>query len=327
MEPEPIVNLTYVVNKIHSCYELGNASYILLSSASTVCVLLSVICGTLCAVTIGGNVLVIIAVVYFKQLHTPTNYLILSLAVADLLVGVVIVPFSMAFSVSSCWNEDLFCKVRDSFDISLCMCSILNLCCISIDRYFAVCQPLTYKTKINDQVVAAMILVSWTISALIGLGVILSGLNPDKCEENCSNNILLANVMGLILSFYLPVMIMLCIYLKIFLVAQKQARSIQSMKAGGSISKVERKATATLAIILGVFLCCWTPFYFCMTFLSFSRESVSIAVFETLNWLALSNSMLNPFIYAFFYSWFRTAFRMIVSGKIFQGDFSDSKLL
>ncbi|XP_076613083.1 trace amine-associated receptor 1-like [Chaetodon auriga] len=299
---------------------------------STVCVLLSVILGSLCAVTICGNLLVIISIIYFKQLHTPTNYLILSLAVADLLVGVLIVPFSMAFSVSSCWNEDLFCKIRDSFDISLCMCSILNLCCISIDRYYAVCQPLTYRTKITDHVVVTMIVVSWTISALIGIGVIMSGLNQDKCEENCSNNVLLANIMGLILSFYLPVIIMLCIYFQIFLVAQRQARSIQnttgqSTKSGATVSKMERKATTTLAIIMGVFLSCWTPFFLCMTFLSFSTDSVSVAVFETLNWLALSNSMLNPFIYAFFYSWFRSAFRMIITGKLFQGDFSNSKLL
>ncbi|XP_070782057.1 trace amine-associated receptor 1-like [Enoplosus armatus] len=331
MEPESIFNITHVVNDIHSCYELGNTSYILLSSTSSLCVLLFVVLGSLSAVTICGNLLVIISIIYFKQLHTPTNYLILSLAVADLLVGVLIFPFSMAFSVSSCWNESLFCKVRDSFDISLCMCSILNLCCISIDRYHAVCQPLTYRTKINDHVVVIMILVSWSVSALIGLGVIMSGLNQDTCEENCSNNVLLANIMGLILSFYLPVIVMLSIYLKIFLVAQRQARSIQnttcqSTKSGAAVSKTERKATTTLAIIMGVFLICWTPFFLCMTFLSFSYDSVSVPVFETLNWLALSNSMLNPFIYAFFYSWFRSAFRMIISGKLFQGDFANTRL-
>ncbi|KAM9339181.1 trace amine-associated receptor 1-like [Symphorus nematophorus] len=330
MEPESTV---YIVHDMHPCYEIDNVSYILTSSPSTVCVLLYIFLGSLSAVTICGNLLVIISIIYFKQLHTPTNSLILSLAVADLLVGVVVFPSSMAFSVSSClYNEDLFCRIRASLDISLCMCSILNLCCISIDRYYAVCQPLTYRTKINDHVVVVMILVSWSISALIGIGVIISGLNQDTCEGDCSSNVLLANIMGLIFSFYLPVIIMLCIYFKIFLVAQRQARSIQNTtcqktKSGATVSKMERKATTTLAIIMGVFLSCWTPFFLCMTFLSFSNDSVSATVFETLNWLALSNSMLNPFIYAFFYSWFRSAFRMIISGKIFQGDFSNSKLL
>ncbi|KAG7244111.1 hypothetical protein INR49_005225, partial [Caranx melampygus] len=259
------------------------------------------------------------------------------------------------------------------------------------ERYYAVCQPLTYRTKINHCVVVIMILLCWGISALIGIGVIIAGLSNEKCEERCLvdvliantigpilsfylpviimlciylkiflvaqkqarsiwstksgatlmfwgmlasalgpcglNNekcadgcfgdILLANILGPIFSFYLPVIVMLCIYLKIFLVAQRQARSIQSTQSGAAVSKMERKATKTLATVMGVFLMCWLPFFLCFTFQLLDHVSVPIAVFETLNWLALSNSMLNPFIYAFFYSWFRSAFRMIISGKIF----------
>ncbi|XP_036943157.1 trace amine-associated receptor 1-like [Acanthopagrus latus] len=259
-------------------------------------------------VTICGNLLVIISIIYFRQLHTPTNYLILSLAVADLLVGIIVFPFSMTFSLSSClYHEDLFY------------------------RYYAVCQPLNYSTKINHRVVVIMILVSWAVSALIGIGVIIAGLNNEKCEERCFIDVLIENTIGPILSFYFPVIIMLCIYLKIFLVAQRQARSIhsttcQSTKSRAIVSKTERKATKTLAIVLGVFLLCWTPFFFCITSVPLSNNSAPVAVIETLNWLTLSNSMLNPFIYAFFYSWFRSAFRMISSGKIFHGNFVNSKL-
>ena len=264
---------------------------------------------------------------YFKLLHTPTNYLILSLAVADLLVGVVVFPFSMAFSLASClYYEDLFCKVRDSFDVTLSTSSILNLCCISIDRYYAVCQPLTYTTKITVNVGVIMILVSWSASAAVAIGLVVAGLNHDKCKEKCFLDVLLVNILGMIFSFYLPVIIMLCIYLKIFLVAQRQARSIQNTKSGATVSKMERKATITLAIIMGVFLICWTPYFLGFTYQLLSPVSVPVVVFETLNWLALSNSMLNPFIYAFFYSWFRSAFRMIISGKIFQGDYRNSQL-
>ncbi|XP_061573962.1 trace amine-associated receptor 1-like [Cololabis saira] len=252
-------------------------------------------------VTVGGNLLVIISIIYFKQLHTPTNFLIFSLAVADLLVGIVVFPYSMAHSVSSCfYQESLFY------------------------RYYAVCQPLTYKTKINHHVVVGMILLSWVVSALIGISVIVAGLNNVECEDMCLTDIL-TNTIGTTLSFYLPVVIMLCIYLKIFLVAQRQARSIQStVKTGETVSKMERKATKTLATVLGVFLFCWTPFFLCI--MPFTNDSVPVPVIETLNWLTLSNSMLNPFIYAFFYRWFRSAFKMIVSGKIFQGDFANSKL-
>ncbi|XP_071335557.1 trace amine-associated receptor 1-like, partial [Trachinotus anak] len=152
-------------------------------------------------------------IIYFKQLHTPTNSLILSLAVADLFVGVIVFPLSIEFSATSClYNENLFCIVRSYFDITLCTASILNLCCISIDRYYAVCQPLTYNTKINAQDLI-MILVSWSVSILIAIGFIIAGLNHEKCEEGCFIQVPFANIVGPFFSFYLPVIIMLCIYL------------------------------------------------------------------------------------------------------------------
>ncbi|XP_028461689.1 trace amine-associated receptor 1-like [Perca flavescens] len=286
----------------------------------------------LSVITTCGNLLVIISVLYFQQLHTPTNYLIVSLAVADLFVGIIVFPFSMAFSYSSClYYEDLFCKVRGFCDITLSTTSIMHLCCISIDRYYAVCQPLTYRTKINHCVVVNMIVVSWGVSVLLAISITIAGLNNDKCVERCFIDVLIFNNIGPIFSFYLPVIIMLCIYLKIFLVAQKQARSIQnttcqSKKSGATVSKNERKASKTLAIVLGVFLLFWTPYFLCTSVLPFSNDPVPVSVIETLAWLALSNSMLNPFIYAFFYSWFRSAFRMIISGKIFTGDYTNSKL-
>uniref|UniRef100_A0A8C6LFN9 Trace amine associated receptor 1 n=1 Tax=Nothobranchius furzeri TaxID=105023 RepID=A0A8C6LFN9_NOTFU len=217
-------------------------------------------------------------------LHTPTNSLILSLAVADLLVGTLVFPFSMAFSLSSCiYNDSLFCKVRDSFDILLSTCSISHLCCISIDRYYAVCQPLTYKSKISHRVVVVMITVSWGLSALLAIAMVLSRLE-EGCEEMCFVDVVAANTVAPIFAYYLPVIIILSMYLKIFLVAQKQARSIQ-----------------TGMMFLGVFLFCWTPFFLCFTSLPFTHNPGRVPVIETLNWLALSNSMLNPFIYAFFY--------------------------
>ncbi|XP_047194141.1 trace amine-associated receptor 1-like [Hippoglossus stenolepis] len=307
MEMDISFNQSNVFTEIHPCYKI-DLFHVLRSNPSAVCVLFHVFLGSLSVVTVCGNLLVIIAIIYFKQLHTPTNSLILSLAVADLLVGVVVFPLTIEFSITFClFYDDLFY------------------------RYYAVCQPLSYKTKINDHVVVTMILVSWGLSVLIGLSFIIAGINHEKCTEMCITDVVLANIMGLIFSFYLPVVVMLCIYMKIFSVAQRQARSIhnttcQSTKSRAAVSKMERKATKTLAIVMGVFLLCWLPFFLCTTVLSFSHVYVPLPLIELLSWLALSNSMLNPFIYAFFYSWFRSAFRMIISGKVIQGDFTNSKL-
>uniref|UniRef100_H2MLH6 G-protein coupled receptors family 1 profile domain-containing protein n=1 Tax=Oryzias latipes TaxID=8090 RepID=H2MLH6_ORYLA len=318
----------YVLSYIHPCYNLQNSTYVFTSSPSFACVLLYILLASLSIVTSCGNLLVITSVIYFKQLHTPTNYLILSLAVADLLVGVLVFPFSMAVPVSSCmYRQGIFCKIRDSFDITLCTASILNLCCISIDRYYAVCQPLTYRTSITAQVTAIMILVSWGISVFIGITIIVVGFSQGWCEENCSIDVVVANSLGPVFSFYLPAIIMLCIYFKILLVAQKQVNSIQNTSSSKSeVSKMERKATKTLAIVMGVFLLCFTPCFICVVFQPLFVTPPQIPVIETLNWLALSNSMLNPLIYAFFYSWFRSAFRIIMSGKIFQSYSASAQL-
>ncbi|MBN3307114.1 TAAR6 protein, partial [Amia calva] len=79
--------------------------------------------------TVCGNLLVIISISHFKQLHTPTNLLLLSLAVAGLLMGVTVMPLCL---VSFCLN---------------------HVACIATDRYLAVCDPLLYSTKItkNDE--------------------------------------------------------------------------------------------------------------------------------------------------------------------------------
>ncbi|XP_055005251.1 trace amine-associated receptor 1-like [Boleophthalmus pectinirostris] len=285
---------------IHSCHRLDVNAFVLTDNPSALCFLLNFCIGLLSLITICGNLLVIISIVYFRQLHTPTNYLILSLAIADLLVGFVVFPLTIQFSISSClFEKELFY------------------------RYYSVCQPLTYRAKITESVALVMISVSWTISAFIGIGVTV--MNTTPCKGNCFVDVVLVNIIGLIFGFYAPVFVMLCIYFKIFLVAQKQARSIQGTQSG--VSKMEKKATKTLATVMGLFLLCWLPFYICTTVLSFSPGTLlPLAFIELLNWLALINSTLNPFIYAFFYSWFRAAFRMIISGKIFIGDFANFKL-
>ncbi|XP_059212950.1 trace amine-associated receptor 1-like, partial [Centropristis striata] len=294
--------------------------------------LFCIVVGSISVLIMCGNLLVIISIIYFKQLHTPTNYLILFLAVADLLVGVVVLPFSIILTVTSCWYlEDLLCKIRGSFDAFLCVSSILNLCSISVDRYYAVCQPLSYRTKMNVHVIVVMILLSWTVSALIGVGITIHGFNEGQSNRCVLFQNTRSAIMGIVFAFYIPAIIMFSIYLKIFIVAQRQARSIQNTtcqrkKSGAAVSKSERKATKTLAVVMGVFLICCTPFVLCITFYSLSNYTIPVPLIETFKWLGWSNSMLNPFVYGFFYRWFRSSFRMIISGKIFQGDFTNSKL-
>uniref|UniRef100_A0A672F3I6 Trace amine associated receptor 1 n=1 Tax=Salarias fasciatus TaxID=181472 RepID=A0A672F3I6_SALFA len=302
-----LVNRTHV-DSTHPCYEIDMVSFTLTNSPSSECVLLHVFLSAVSVVIVCGNLLVLISIVYFRQLHTPTNFLIFSLAVSDLLVGLILFPLCTKSLFSFCLQSmNVFCKVRVTFDLTLSTASVLNLCCISIDRYYAVCQPLTYTTKINTNVVVIMIVLTWSTAVFMTIGFFIAKMNSGECQENCSFNTGFSNPLGPVFSFYLPMVTMVCIYLKILMVAQKQAR---------------RKATRTLAIVMGAYVGCWAPFFLCFQIKVFSSMSVQVTTFDTLVWIGLFNSLLNPFIYAFFYSWFRSAFRLILTGKIFQSDFN-----
>ncbi len=302
---------------------------------------LYMILGVTVILTVCGNLLVTVSIAYFKQLHSPTNYLIFSLAVSDLLLGLLVMFPSMIRCVESCWYfGDLFCKVYMSSDVMLCTASILNLSFISLDRHYAVCQPLLYRRKISVNIVLIMILLSWSISAFTGFGMIFLKFNIWGTEEFYYNHIMceggcvlfqseLSSTLSSVLSFYVPGIIMLGVYLKIFLVAQRQLYSIQNASCISSTkisNKSGTKATKTLSIIMGAFLSFWTPFFVCNIIDPFISYSTPPALFETLLWVGYLNSTVNPIIYAFFYSWFRKAFQLLTSGNIFKFDISETIL-
>ncbi|KAI5094603.1 trace amine associated receptor 13e, partial [Silurus meridionalis] len=169
-------------------------------------------------ITILGNSVVIISIAHFKQLHTPTNILVMSLALVDLLLGITVMPFSMIRSVDGCWyyGEGL-CFLHSSFDMCLSGASIFHLISIAIDRYQAVCYPLQYPTRVTLPVAWLMVAVSWTAATVYSYSLLLTKANIDIEMTNClgSCSLILNAVwamLNIVIGFFLPCCVMVCLY-------------------------------------------------------------------------------------------------------------------
>ena len=228
-------------DSVQFCYESVNRSCIKSSYSPTCRVILYTVFGFVSLLAIFGNFLVMISVLHFKQLHSPANFLIASLACADFLVGVTVMPFSMVRSVESCWYFGArFCALHSSCDVAFCYSSLFHLCFISIDRYIAVTDPLVYPTKFTVSVSEVCISISWILPIVYSGAVFYTGVSDDGMEElvsalNCIGGCqIVVNqewVLISVLIFFIPSLIMVVLYGKIFIVAKQQALKIEILTA------------------------------------------------------------------------------------------------
>lgn len=117
-----------------------------------------------------GNSLVIAAVVNTRKLRTVTNIFIVSLACADLLLGIAVLPFSISLEVVDTWLwGDIWCSMWLAIDVLLCTASILSLCAISLDRYVAVTHPIRYPSIMSGARGRVLVAGVWILSFVICL--------------------------------------------------------------------------------------------------------------------------------------------------------------
>uniref|UniRef100_A0A4W5P4T7 D(1B) dopamine receptor n=1 Tax=Hucho hucho TaxID=62062 RepID=A0A4W5P4T7_9TELE len=313
--------------------------------------------------TLLGNIMVCSAVLRIRHLRSKvTNIFIVSLAVSDLFVAVLVMPWKAVAEVAGYWPFGTFCNYWVAFDIMCSTASILNLCIISVDRYWAISSPFRYERKMTQRVAFVMISVTWTLSVLISfipvqlnwhkasedktVGVHNASLG--EVEENCDSSLNREYaISSSLISFYIPVAIMIVTYTRIYRIAQIQIRRIASLERAAEHAtscrtnnrlecqhhntlktsiKRETKVLKTLSIIMGVFVCCWLPFFILNCIVPFCDKPptdkdaglpcVSETTFDVFVWFGWTNSTMNPIIYAF-NAEFRKAFASLLGCRNF----------
>ncbi|XP_036390777.1 D(4) dopamine receptor-like [Megalops cyprinoides] len=209
----------------------------------------------LIVVIVCGNLLVCLSVYTEKALKTTTNYFIVSLAVADLLLAVLVLPlFVYAEFQGGTWALSTgICDGLMTMDVMLCTASIFNLCAISIDRFIAVSIPLNYNRKHVDQRQVLLLSATW-ISALAVASPVIFGINnvprrdPSSCKLEDNNYIVYSSVC----SFFIPCPIMLLLYCGMFRGLRKweEARKAKLKNSIQARNKLQRAVTLPLPLPL-----------------------------------------------------------------------------
>lgn len=200
--------------------------------------------------TIIGNVLVILSVFTHKPLRIVQNFFIVSLAVADLTVAILVMPLNVAYSLLGRWFFDIhICKMWLTSDVMCCTASILNLCAIALDRFWAITDPINYAQKRTLKRVLLMIGGVWVLSLIISSPPLI-GWNdwpsPDRFleEARCT----LTERQGYVIysslgSFFIPLFIMTIVYVEIFIATKRRLRErAKASRINAMVSKNQTSA-------------------------------------------------------------------------------------
>ncbi|XP_028519718.1 octopamine receptor-like [Exaiptasia diaphana] len=286
-------------------------------------------------VTIIGNFVVFMTVILTHSLRVFTNFLVASLAVSDLLVGSISLPFRIHQTIHNTkWCLSVgACRFWICADLFCCCASVGNLSLISIDRFLATKYPMNYHEILSKKTQVIMISIVWLYAIIVASVGLKSWTFPNlpavQINDACFKNDPYFYTFAACVGFFLPLTVVLVAYSYVFRVSVSHWRAIRRLTVPSidlnqtsqrrALTR-EIKAAKTLAVVVGAFVVCWAPFFiillarfWCTTCFQSNNNStlsgfytfVNIAFIYTLPNI---NSTLNPFIYVIFSRKLRQAF-------------------
>ncbi|XP_071941209.1 gastrin-releasing peptide receptor-like [Antedon mediterranea] len=283
-----------------------------------------------------GNLIICIVIIYVKTMHSLTNYLILSLAVADLLSSILLII--NVFPVDGLDLEipnsvilaEIFCRTYNNlFFFWICLtASVFNLVCVTMERFFALVYPLFYERYFTLKKVWIMVVATWIVAFVQEIAApFVSAYDPEtnQCVYGFKNTVS-QRINGLtifLISYLIPVIVMIIAYYKICrtLKIDAETSSQQASTQVLSLLSARKRVISVLIMVLGAFCVLWTPNQLVYLFQNFDifLFSVSSMEYRLFRLMALSNSVVNSFIYGFKYKKFRKSVR-IVFGRLCLND-------
>ncbi|XP_028678065.2 muscarinic acetylcholine receptor M5b [Erpetoichthys calabaricus] len=249
MSEKLMKNLTAASDNMSSPQHLGGHRLWHIITIATLSAIASLI-------TITGNILVMISFKVNSQLKTVNNYYLLSLAFADLIIGVFSMNLYTSYILMGYWSlGSLACDLWLALDYVASNASVMNLLVISFDRYFSITRPLTYRAKRTPKRAGIMIGLAWLISFILWAPAILCWqyfvgertVRPDECRIQFFTEPIITFGTA-IAAFYIPVSIMTILYWRIYKETEKRTKDLAELQ--GSNSPADPRTTKPQKVLL-----------------------------------------------------------------------------
>ena len=277
---------------------------------------------------VSGNALVVYVVVRNKTMQTITNIFITNLAVSDILMCLLAVPFTpLGYFLRSWVFGEALCHI---VPMSLGICvyvSTLTSTAIAVDRYFVIVYP--FKPRMKVFVCLLMIVAIWVISISISLPLgIYMELAPNRdgsfmCAEKWPRQQAgqFFTVTSLVLQYIVPCSIITYCHMKVSLALKKRSRSkigsgSKSRERDEMEIKRKRRTNNMLIAMVTIFVCCWLPLNIVLLIAEYIQSFQSwyfyTLLFFTAHVIAMSSTIYNPFLYAWMNDNFKKEFKQVL---------------
>ncbi|XP_030373857.1 5-hydroxytryptamine receptor 2A [Scaptodrosophila lebanonensis] len=176
-----------------------------------------------------GNILVCLAVALDRKLQNVTNYFLFSLAIADLLVSLFVMPMGAIPAFLGYWPLGFtWCNIYVTCDVLACSSSILHMCFISLGRYLGIRNPLGSRHRSTKRLAGIKIAIVWVMAMIVSSSITVLGLVNTKNIMPQPNVCVINNraffVFGSLVAFYIPMLMMVTTYALTIPLLRKKAR-------------------------------------------------------------------------------------------------------